>query len=294
MGEFEFKPELMRTGFPGSSDGGGRGAPGAPGSGGAGSSGDAGSSEFPSGADRSARLGFPVGNGGNGGAGSLGGAAGRGAPGAPGGGGAAAGGAQGAQDYAAQAPAFTDKRARVRVHIGSSASTFVVSVLGFSGPDMSGRILHLYSKSEYEFRTLFELVRILQGIADMYDYPQKGYRLRSWAGEPSGLVPGGVARARGIPGADSPERAQAQAAHGAQAAPGAPGGERGESERGESGGGAEARLSFIVRLQYRQNVSWQGEAQWTDCKGGSATVQFRSLLELLALMSEAAEFVTKP
>ncbi|MDR1060790.1 MAG: hypothetical protein LBL83_06190 [Clostridiales bacterium] len=251
---------------------------------------------------------------------------------AQGGGDAPAGGAGGARPGpgAAQDAGFADKRTRVRVHIGSSASTFVVNVTGASGADMSGSITHLYSRSEYGFRTLFEFVATLQGIADTYDYPQKGYRLRTWdaeAGNPAaagalaagagggpparggafagaGIAPSGnlalgagSARGTGEPRGASAGRAMPQG--GAGAAGGAVAGERqadarhaaGERERkhgaGSPGGGEALRLSFVIRLQYRQNASWQGEVQWTDCKSGSATVQFRSLLELLALMWEA-------
>jgi hypothetical protein len=196
----------------------------------------------------------------------------------------ASAGAGGAQDAG-----FADKRSRVRVHIGSSASTFVVNVTGASGADMRGSIMHLYSRSEYRFRTIFEFVATLQGISDTYDYPQKGYRLRTWdeaAGGPAtagGMAAGSVAAMGGSP---APERL----AHGMGFAPGGAGGSgapAGGGQLDDDIGGEKLRLSFVIRLQYRQNASWQGEVQWTDCKSGSATVQFRSLLELLALMSEA-------
>ncbi|KUO64340.1 MAG: hypothetical protein APF84_09895 [Gracilibacter sp. BRH_c7a] len=54
-----------------------------------------------------------------------------------------------------------------------------------------------------------------------------------------------------------------------------------QSSPRQSGGSA-----FMVRVQYRQNSSWQGTIQWLDEK---KTVHFRSLLEMTMLMNEALE-----
>jgi len=42
--------------------------------------------------------------------------------------------------------------------------------------------------------------------------------------------------------------------------------------------------SFLVRIKYRQNTSWQGTIQWM---GGKQTRHFRSCLELVLLIEEA-------
>lgn len=42
--------------------------------------------------------------------------------------------------------------------------------------------------------------------------------------------------------------------------------------------------SFLVRVRYRQNASWQGMIQWLDSK---KTRNFRSFLEMTLLMQEA-------
>ncbi len=46
------------------------------------------------------------------------------------------------------------------------------------------------------------------------------------------------------------------------------------------------RASFLVRILYRRNASWQGEIQWME---GQSTQRFRSALELVALMQEAMD-----
>lgn len=42
--------------------------------------------------------------------------------------------------------------------------------------------------------------------------------------------------------------------------------------------------SFLIKIQYRQNASWQGVIQWLD---GRKARHFRSFLELVMLMQEA-------
>ena len=42
--------------------------------------------------------------------------------------------------------------------------------------------------------------------------------------------------------------------------------------------------SFLVRVRYRQNASWQGMIQWLD---GEKTRNFRSFLEMTLLIQEA-------
>ncbi|MBU3191196.1 hypothetical protein K9O30_18330 [Clostridium bowmanii] len=46
----------------------------------------------------------------------------------------------------------------------------------------------------------------------------------------------------------------------------------------------ETSTSFLVRIKYRQNTSWQGMIQWLD---GKQTRHFRSCLELIMLIKEA-------
>lgn len=48
--------------------------------------------------------------------------------------------------------------------------------------------------------------------------------------------------------------------------------------------------TFIVRILYRQNATWQGTVQWME---GGQTRQYRSLNELLKLMDEAIRIAQK-
>ena len=47
---------------------------------------------------------------------------------------------------------------------------------------------------------------------------------------------------------------------------------------------AETKATFVIDVQYRQHASWQGTITWAE-KG--ETRRFRSVLEMLRLMSEA-------
>lgn len=49
-------------------------------------------------------------------------------------------------------------------------------------------------------------------------------------------------------------------------------------------GARSPEASFLIRIQYRQNASWQGTIQWLDQK---KTKKFRSELELMMLINEA-------
>lgn len=42
--------------------------------------------------------------------------------------------------------------------------------------------------------------------------------------------------------------------------------------------------SFLVKIQYRQNTSWQGTIKWLD---GKQTRHFRSCLEMMMLIEDA-------
>ena len=52
-----------------------------------------------------------------------------------------------------------------------------------------------------------------------------------------------------------------------------------EKKQGEQG-------TFIVRIQYRRNATWQGHVTWAE---KNKTVPFRSALELMKLIDSAQD-----
>lgn len=49
--------------------------------------------------------------------------------------------------------------------------------------------------------------------------------------------------------------------------------------------------TFIVRVQHRQNSSWQGRITWTE---ENKTIQFRSIWEMIKLIESAVNSVSEP
>ena len=49
--------------------------------------------------------------------------------------------------------------------------------------------------------------------------------------------------------------------------------------------------TFIVRVQHRQNSSWQGRITWME---EDKTVQFRSVWEMIKLIESAVNSVSEP
>ena len=49
--------------------------------------------------------------------------------------------------------------------------------------------------------------------------------------------------------------------------------------------------SFIIRVQHRQNSSWQGRITWME---QDKTVYFRSIWEMIKLIESAVDTVSKP
>lgn len=49
--------------------------------------------------------------------------------------------------------------------------------------------------------------------------------------------------------------------------------------------------TFIIRVQHRQNSSWQGRVTWTE---KDKTVYFRSVWELIKLIAGALDTVSEP
>ncbi len=49
--------------------------------------------------------------------------------------------------------------------------------------------------------------------------------------------------------------------------------------------------TFIVRVQHRQNSSWQGRLTWVE---EDKTINFRSIWEMIKLIESAVDTVSEP
>ncbi len=63
------------------------------------------------------------------------------------------------------------------------------------------------------------------------------------------------------------------------------------ARKGKTTKRASGKPEFHIRLHHRQNASWQGELYWLNT---GERVCFRSLLELVALIQEAADITFEP
>lgn len=126
------------------------------------------------------------------------------------------------------------------------------------GGKMDGRLYHSYSREATPFATAEEAIFALEQLFDSLNFPHPTTRERSFAAEK-----------RRAPGRKR-ERIMKD--------------ETLLSKHGDLG-------TFIVRVQHRQNSSWQGRLTWME---ENKTVYFRSIWEMVKLMESALDTVSAP
>lgn len=117
---------------------------------------------------------------------------------------------------------------------------------------VAGRMYHCYSESPVLFSNQLQLITEMETLYDRLNFPQASTRDRTLKTRKVQLVIG--------------EEAEAV---------------KDEQDIKNQVG---RKASFIVRVNSRQNATWQGSISWTE-KG--VTKHFRSALELLKLMDSA-------
>lgn len=128
--------------------------------------------------------------------------------------------------------------------------------------DWNGRIYTRFAGEPMGFGTVKQLLEQLERFYDWMNYPQTSVVVRSFH------RPGG--NQTKIPGRpiDREEERMASVSR-----------EDLEKRHGD-------KATFVVRIQYRQNSTWQGQVTWAE---ENQTVPFRSALELLKLMDSTME-----
>lgn len=125
------------------------------------------------------------------------------------------------------------------------------------GYDWKGRIYTRYRHEPAVFGNAGELIGILESFCDWIGYPQASMIGRSF--QETDRRPG-----------ETREREERQVV--------VVGMEEMEKQHGE-------KATFVVRIQYRQNATWQGQVTWAE---KNKTINFRSALELLKLIDSTA------
>ena len=131
-----------------------------------------------------------------------------------------------------------------------------------------GRLWSQYAREPFRFSTLLEALERMEVLYDRLGCPFASTETRSFPGNGSGDS-GRKREGRGEGGADGQKTS---------------GGETEPFCRVISHRGRDA--TFIVRVQYRQDSSWQGEIVWVD---SGKRKWFGSVLDLICLIDSALE-----
>lgn len=141
-----------------------------------------------------------------------------------------------------------------------------LSIDAYDGEKQCGRLWNQYTGEPLCFSTLFEALEGMEALYDRLEYPFASTRPRSFL-EDGGS---GAEYERDI---QDGKRSELRVAEPFQSV---------VSHRGRN-------ATFIIRVQYRQHSSWQGEIVWVD---GSLRKCFGSVLDLLRLIDSAMERCT--
>lgn len=155
--------------------------------------------------------------------------------------------------------------------ICSRSSDFYICVSDYSCQVPSGTIEHSGSGDYLDFQGLNAMLNAIEDKLNESGFPQAAMALRSWdlPGDPKGTP------------AHKPE---------SEVATCSPSGEKAATD--QSGPGVEhyaygpSLASFVLRVQFRQNASWQGNLSWLE---GKRAIAFRSVLELIGLIDGALQ-----
>lgn len=145
---------------------------------------------------------------------------------------------------------------RTQWYIGAPNGV-VLCVDHICGRQLSGRSYHAYSCESENFHSMDEAVFQLEQLYDSLNFPRRTTVTRTFAGEGS-RVRSGRERTRIMADEELLER------------------------HGDLG-------TFIIRVQHRQNSSWQGRITWME---KNQTVSFRSIWEMVKLVAEALDTVS--
>lgn len=145
------------------------------------------------------------------------------------------------------------------------ASAVRVCIDEFHTSNWKGRIHTLFNKEEIQFQSTDELLNIMGMFWDMLGYPQESLISRRFTETKRPVLQKQTEEFFQILYPEDGTRDKVKV-------------ELLEDDMNSNHGD---RGTFLVRIQYRQNASWQGHVTWVE---ENKTVPFRSALELLKLI----------
>lgn len=127
------------------------------------------------------------------------------------------------------------------------------------GGQLAGVLYHSYSREGVRFGNIEQMTHRMEQLYDWLKFPYPGVKSRTFGEEKS---VGQIAEERKKVMSDKELL----------------------SKHGDMG-------TFIVRVQHRQNSSWQGRITWME---EDRTVSFRSVWEMIKLIESAVDTVAEP
>ena len=137
-------------------------------------------------------------------------------------------------------------------YLGFKSAT-VACVDGVRDGKISGEFFHKYSKEGIPFTNLAEMILRMDDFFNEINYPVSGTNLRSFANVKV------VYRREPLPVVNEDEQIL--------------------NKKGTLG-------TYIIRVQQRQNSTWQGKITWVE---KDETVSFRSALEMIRLIESSLQ-----
>ena len=133
----------------------------------------------------------------------------------------------------------------------NNASTFWLYVDSRQHHDLQGEVWHELSGDVFRYVSVQQLLLFVDRHLDRYGYLPPTHRMRRWTGQADW--------------SDEEEFTVSPRLRKKEQA---------------------TIPSFVVRVQFRQNATWQGTIQWLE---GGQTTAFRSTLELIRLMEQVVD-----
>ena len=147
------------------------------------------------------------------------------------------------------------------------ASAVWIGIDQYNGSDWNGKIYTRLNKEAINFRNIGEMLEVLENIWNTIGYPQESMINRRFLAQQKLIAKKELIRVSYFDdGAKDKIKVELSEADM-------------EKRRGEQD-------TFIVRIQYRQNATWQGHVTWVD---ENKTVPFRSALELIKLIDSTQQ-----
>ena len=124
---------------------------------------------------------------------------------------------------------------------------------------ISGELFHSYSTEPTPFENMYRMTQCMEALYDALRFPHPGNNERSFTTNERVYI-------------RNPERNKIMSD------------DKLLSRHGDIG-------TFIVRVQHRQNSSWQGRITWME---EDKTLHFRSIWEMIKLIESAVDTVSEP